>query len=184
MVRASSLETPAWSAPIGEHLAVVVPKLRCAVRKRLRRAGAVRWGDLGDIEADILQEIALVALQRDDQRDRTRDPAAWLFGISLNLLRRWGRHRQAQRWPADKRGVEQLAGVTAYQDPERWASMREVARLLERLRTVDAEVLRVVYLEHDCDVHAASAALGLTQVATRVRCHRACRRARTLLDCE
>ena len=133
-----------------------------------RRAGPV-------VAEDLLSEVFTAAL---DARKRVvvhRSGSAlpWLYGIAMNVLRRYFRHRQPG-WVADPDQVMDWDAVDARLDAE--AQHGRLRRALGTLSDSDRELLLLVAWEGLTPAGAA-AVLGISKVAARSRLHRARHRA-------
>ena len=138
-----------------------------------RRAGPL-------VAEDLLSEVFTAAL---DARKRVvlhRSGSAlpWLYGIAMNVLRRYFRHRQPS-WVVDPDQVMDWDAVDARLDAE--AQHRRLHRALGTLSAADRELLLLVAWEGLTSADAA-AVLGISKVAARSRLHRARHRARQALQ--
>jgi RNA polymerase sigma factor (sigma-70 family) len=152
-----------------ELLGVLYERHASAVFRYLaRRAGPL-------VAEDLLSEVFTAAL---DARKRVvvhRSGSAlpWLYGIAMNVLHRYFRHRQPS-WVVDPDQVMDWDAVDARLDAE--AQHRRLHSALCTLSDSDRELLLLVAWEGLTSADAA-AVLGISKVAARSRLHRARHRA-------
>jgi RNA polymerase sigma factor (sigma-70 family) len=137
-----------------------------------RRAGPA-------VAEDLLSEVFTAAL---DARGRVAahhsgSALPWLYGIALNVLRRYFRHRQPGH-VAEPGAVMDWDAVDARLDAE--AQRRRLRGALGTLSDADRELLLLVAWEGLTPAEAATA-LGISRVAARSRLHRARHRAQQAL---
>jgi len=134
------------------------------------KAYAVRR--VGPVAAeDVAAETFTIAWSQIDRLPS--DPRPWLFGIARNVLR--GQRRSGAR---QRKLAERLSREPPYVPPA--AADREVLVALASLAESDREVVMLICWEGLSAAEAARA-MGTTQVAARVRLHRARRRLRNRL---
>lgn len=152
-----------------EHMGVLYERHALAVFRYLaRRAGPTAAEDL-------LSEVFIAAL---DARERvvahdSGSALPWLYGIAMNVLRRYFRHSQATGAQAPGQGMDWDA-VDARLDAQ--AQRRRLRAALGTLSEADRELLLLVAWEGLSTAEAA-AVLGISKVAARSRLHRARHRA-------
>jgi RNA polymerase sigma factor (sigma-70 family) len=138
-----------------------------------RRAGPL-------VAEDLLSEVFTAALGARGRVVAHRSGSAlpWLYGIALNVLRRYYRHRQPGR-VAEPGPVMDWDAVDARLDAE--AQRRRLRGALGTLSDADRELLLLVAWEGLTSAEAATV-LGISRVAARSRLHRARHRARQALQ--
>jgi len=168
------------------------------IRSYTLRLGLAQGAPADDAHAlalDILQEVAVEALDHADRFDPSRQPMAWLLGIALNVIRR-RRAALAQRQRRElplaglpisgddsgpgKSTVGQGQRATRYATPgpEHAVEAEDEARtLLALVAEDDRRVLRLALLD-DLEGAALARALGVSVGAARMRLHRALGRLR------
>jgi RNA polymerase sigma factor (sigma-70 family) len=152
-----------------EHMGVLYERHAPAVFRYLaRRAGPVAAEDL-------LSEVFIAALGARERVVAHDSGSAlpWLYGIAMNVLRRYFRDRQVTGAQAPDQGMDWDA-VDARLDAE--AQRRRLRAALGTLSEADRELLLLVAWEGLSPTEAA-AALGISKVAARSRLHRARHRA-------
>jgi RNA polymerase sigma-70 factor (ECF subfamily) len=135
-------------------------------------AYALRRTQTPDDAADVVAETFLTAWRRQDQAPDGDATRLWLYGIARRVTANHQRGRRRQeRLAARLRAQPVTADGT---DPEEGAiELRgSVMEAFERLRPADREILTLVAAE-DLSPGAVARVLGCTQVAARVRLHRA-----------
>jgi RNA polymerase sigma-70 factor (ECF subfamily) len=162
-----------WSAVLTEH------------GRWLRTVVMARVGDPAAVD-DVLQEVALAAVEKGHQ---LRDPASvapWLYRLAvvsaLQYRRRQGRRRKlidrftVRRPPTDS-DTRELNPLDWLLADERKAMVRQaIARLPKR----DAEILLLKYTE-DWSYRELSEHLGISASAVEARLHRARQKMRSAL---
>jgi RNA polymerase sigma-70 factor (ECF subfamily) len=127
--------------------------------------------------ADLVADVFLAAIgAAPGYREERGTPIAWLHGIARNVAASQNR-RAARIWAAEGRvaGHRMLDGDDITRLEERIDAERASRQLLERialLPTGPREVLELVAVD-GLTVTEAAKALGISQVAARVRLHRA-----------
>jgi RNA polymerase sigma-70 factor (ECF subfamily) len=151
----------------------------------LRTVVLARLGDFAAVD-DVLQEVALAAVEKGRQLRERASVAPWLYRLAvvaaLQYRRRQGRRRKlidrfAERRPpadSDSREVDPLQWLLA---DERKALVR---RALARLPQRDAEILLLKYTE-DWSYRELADHLGLSTSAVEARLHRARQKMRRAL---
>ena len=129
---------------------------------------------------DLLSEVFIAAL---DTRKRvvahdSGSALPWLYGIAMNVLRRYFRRSQPTWAEGPEQGMDWDA-VDARLDAE--AQRRRLRAALSTLSEADRELLLLVAWEGLTSTEAA-AALGISKVAARGRLHRARHRALAALS--
>ena len=164
------------------------------IRSYTLRLGLAQGADAHALALDILQEVAVEALDHADRFDPTRQPMAWLLGIALNVIRRRRAtlaQRQRRELPLtglplsgdDSGPGEPTAGgprATHFTTPgpEQAVEADDEARaLLALVADDDRRVLRLALLD-DLDGQALARALGVSVGAVRMRLSRALGRLR------
>lgn len=172
-----------------EHTATLLGSLRSYVqRMSLARGQAVPV-----VALEVLQEVAVEALEHADRFDPERQPMAWLLGIGMNVIRRKKTEaaRRAQRevtfghlalFLPQAQSEEDLLDLIApfmLAEPAQEVEANEQASLILGLVSPeDQRVLRLAILA-DFEREALARELGITPVAARVRLHRALNRLRS-----
>jgi RNA polymerase sigma-70 factor (ECF subfamily) len=138
-----------------------------------RRAGPL-------VAEDLLSEVFTAALNARKRVVAHRSGSAlpWLYGIAMNVLRRYFRHRQPSR-AADPDLVMDWDAVDARLDAE--AQRRRLRSALRTLSSSDRELLLLVAWEGLTSAEAA-AVLGISKVTARSRLHRARHRAQQAMQ--
>jgi len=124
---------------------------------------------------DLLSEVFIAALDARKRVVAHRSGSAlpWLYGIAINVLRHYFRHRQPI-WAVEPNQVVDWDAVDARLDAE--AQRRQLRVALCSLSEPDRELLLLVAWEGLTSSEAAEA-LGISKVAARSRLHRARHRA-------
>lgn len=170
---ASSMVGIDWPAALAQH------------GRWLRTVVLARVGDFAAAD-DVMQEIAIAAVQKGDQ---LRDPAKvapWLYRLAvvgaLQYRRRQGRRRRLIDRFAVR--IESAEADTREFDPLEWLLADErkamVRQALRRLPRRDAEILLLKYTE-EWSYREIAAHLGLSTSAVEARLHRARQRMRRAL---
>jgi len=162
-----------WTALLAQH----ARWLRTVVLARVGEAAAAD---------DVLQEVAISAVEKGHQ---LRDPASvapWLYRLAvmaaLQYRRRQGRRRKLLDRYAERRRPEE--GAARELDPLDWLLADErkamIRKALSRLPQRDAEILLLKYTE-DWSYRELGAHLGVTTSAVEARLHRARQKMRKAL---
>jgi RNA polymerase sigma-70 factor, ECF subfamily len=131
----------------------------------------VRRRVAADSVEDLVAETFLVCWRRLD--DVPRDPLPWLYAVARRLLA--NHYRATARRPVAARVSVAEDGFLPIEGDD------VLATAFARLGDADREVLRLVAWEQ-LSLRAAARVLGCSQVACRVRFHRAKRRLAVLLE--
>ena len=152
-------------------------RYRELVTRHERRVFAVAWSRLGDatLAEEVTQEAFIRAYHRLDLLRDGAKFASWVAAIARRLAINFGlRHRRElnkrERWalettPATPADSPELAAEPLY-------SPETLRQTLAELPAAHRECLVLIYLEGKSGAETA-AALGITEVALRVRLHRA-----------
>lgn len=160
-----------------------------------RRIGLDPETDSRDQALEILQETVLEALDHIDRFQTTRQPLAWLRGISVNVMKRkkvaQAKHTRREislsllAYQQPSPGSEQdildrlMPGSSLSDNPERTLeSAEEVSTILSLVSPADQEVVRLAVLEDRAHFSLAQH-LGISTVTARMRFHRALNRLRS-----
>lgn len=177
------------TAFLAEESAALLTSLRLYVQ----RMGLARGAAVQATAQEVLQEVAVEALDHAARFDPERQPLAWLLGIALNVIRRrkaeWMRHAQHEISPArlSQTLAEPLSESELFDrllpngdaGPEAQVEAGEqAAALLALVSEDDREILRLAFL-YDFEREAIAQQLGISPVAARVRLHRALSRLRS-----
>ena len=129
--------------------------------------------------ADVVAEVFLVAWRRLDDVPSAEGGRLWLYGVARHALANQQRSERRRERLADRLRRELPAAVqSAPPAPETEA----IRAALGRLGSEDQEILRLAGWEEITPGEIATV-LGISQVATRSRLHRARRRLRAALQC-
>jgi RNA polymerase sigma-70 factor (ECF subfamily) len=143
----------------------------------LRTVVLARVGEPAAVD-DVLQDVALTAVEKGHQLRDPRSVAPWLYRLAvvaaLQYRRRQGRRRKlVERFTASHPSVD---SDTREADPLDWLLADErqamVRRALARLPKRDAEILLLKYTE-DWSYQQISEHLGISTSAVEARLHRA-----------
>jgi RNA polymerase sigma factor (sigma-70 family) len=152
-------------------------------------AAVTRWAgrlarSANDAE-DIVQEVFLVVERRRASLPPLHNPAAWLYAITTNVVRRRWRDRSRQAL-AGPEGLDALVDESPdpFDDLERHRLMERLDRALGSLGTKDRRLLWLCDVRH-LPTSRISALTGMNPQTLRVRRFRARRQiARRLRDSE
>lgn len=185
---ASSATKRLLIAFLSEHTAPLLGTLRSYVQ----RMGLARGEQVPAVALEVLQEVAIEALEHADRFNPTRQPMAWLLGIGMNIIKRKKTElaKRSQREisiahlstpQADPLSegelFDHIAGH-AVAGPEQDIEANEQAlTILSLVSAEDQHILCLAFL-YDFEREALAAKLGVTPVAARVRLHRALSRLR------
>lgn len=141
------------------------------------RRFVVRRVDDPYLAADLIADVFLAAIDSaHSYRSDRGDPAQWLYGVARNVVAA-ERRRSARELRAASRisgralvDSDDLADLVERIDAE--ARARQLYEAMERLSDDDRDLLELVALD-DLSVGEAARLLGVSQVAARVRLHRA-----------
>lgn len=156
------------------------------------RAGLANGQDAAPVAAELLNEVAVQALEHAERFRPSGQAMAWLLGIAANLIRR----RQAERATRERReplvrdlyaGVhdalsedelfDRVASLADGGPISDWEANETASAMLACVSAADRQVLRLAIL-HDLSGEALAQELGVTPGAARVRLHRALNRLR------
>lgn len=146
-----------------------------------------RSTDSAETALDLLAETFALAYEQRRRYDGRRGPvAAWLFGIARNQVRRYYRHRTAERAALRRLGVdvapldaESLERIEELVDSG--AERSCLARALHALRPEDRQVLELRIVQEK-DYEDVAAQLSCSVGTARVRVHRALARLATQME--
>jgi RNA polymerase sigma-70 factor, ECF subfamily len=143
----------------------------------LRTVALARVGDAASAD-DVIQEVAMAAVEKGHQLRDPKAVAAWLYRLvvvaSLQFRRRQGRRRKLVERFIDRCGPTDAD--TRERDPLDWLladeRKRMVRQALSQLPPRDAEILLLKYSE-DWSYNQMAEHLGLSTSAVEARLHRA-----------
>ena len=141
---------------------------------------------------EVLQQVALEALDHADRFDVTGQPMAWLLGIAINIIKR----NKAERIKTSQRVLtisdllltqeEELSESEVFDQlvtnseaglDQEIAANEQAGLLLSLVSPEDQHILMLAFLE-GYERDALAQKLGISPGATRVRLHRALKRLR------
>jgi RNA polymerase sigma factor (sigma-70 family) len=156
------------------------------------RAGLANGQDAAPAAAELLNEVAVQALEHAERFRPSGQPMAWLLGIAANLIRR----RQAERATRERREplvrdlyadvhdalsedelFDRVASLAAGGPISDWEANEAASAMLACVSAEDRRVLHLAILL-DLSGEAVAQELGITPGAARVRLHRALNRLR------
>jgi RNA polymerase sigma-70 factor, ECF subfamily len=140
----------------------------------LRRAGGDR-----DSVADLVAEVFVVALRRQDAIPEPPDDRLWLYGVARRVLLGHNR-RRARRFRLESR-LRAEAKLTSRQAGDDRSEVVRIRAAMEQLRGTDREALQLVVWDGLSHAEAARV-LGCTANAVALRVRKARSRLRTLLS--
>src|SRR6185295_8157240 len=151
----------------------------------LRTVALARVGDAAAAD-DVMQEVAITAVEKGHQLRDSKSIAAWLYRVvvvaALQYRRRQGRRRKLIERYADRESPTESSHREP--DPLDWLVADERKRLvrqaLDRLPRRDAEILLLKYSE-DWSYRQMAEQLGLSESAVEARLHRARQKLRSEL---
>ena len=150
-------------AAYGELLGLLTPFLRGHFRKRL--------GSLSADAEDLVQETLLAIHLKRDTYDRGQPVSPWIYGIAryklLDHFRRVGARRAVP--------LEDAGALFATESADEGAVRRDVSRLLSKLGTRQAELMRDVKLA-GFSMEETAARHDMSTTAVKVAVHRGMRR--------
>ena len=166
-----------------------------ALAKTLRyyvlRAGLASGAGVAVAASELLNEVTLEALRTAERLKPEVHPKPWLLGIAANLIKRKQDElaKRERREPlmrdlypdleetlSDEELFDQLpANITG--TVEALEADETITQLLAGLSKSDADLLRLAIL-HDMSGESLAKELGVSEVAARVRVHRALNRLR------
>jgi RNA polymerase sigma factor (sigma-70 family) len=136
----------------------------------LRRTG----GDTESV-ADLVAEVFVVALRKQDTIPPAPEDRLWLYGVARRVV--LDHQRRDKRWLRLQSQLQQKASSEADTHSD---SRLRVQSALEKLRAVDREVLQLVIWEGLSHAEAGQV-LGITSNAVALRLHKARSRLRRIL---
>jgi RNA polymerase sigma factor (sigma-70 family) len=163
-----------------------------AIRAYVQRAGLAQGDEVPAAALEVFQEMAAEALAGSDRFDPDRQPAAWLLGIALNVIRRMKvehAKRLQRELPVSQMAKEPAPPMTEHelfdqlptvhtQGPELEVEAADEAEsLLALVSPADQAILRLALME-DYTREALADRFDTTVGAVRVRLHRALGRLR------
>ena len=205
-MESEKIERPGQSVPVS--VSTAVPQARRLLlafltehtapllgsfRSYVQRMGLARGEAIPVVALEVLQEVAVEALDHADRFDPDRQAMAWLLGIGMNIIRRKKTEaaKRARREVTfghlalllpEVQGEDDLLDVIApfmLADPEQDIEANEQAGLMLALVSPeDQRILRLAILA-DFERESLARELGITPVAARVRLHRALNRLRS-----
>ena len=175
-----------------EFLSVNTAPLLGTLRSYVQRMGLARGEEVPAVALEVLQEVAIEALDHADRFNPTGQPMAWLLGIATNVIKRKKaefakRSRRempiahlsiAQEEPLSEDELfDQIAAHTLAGPEQDIEANEQALAMLSLVSAEDQHILRLAFL-YDFDREALAEKLGITSVAARVRLHRALSRLR------
>jgi RNA polymerase sigma factor (sigma-70 family) len=162
-----------WSAELDRH------------GRWLRTVALARVGEAAAAD-DVMQDVAVTALEKGNQLRDPAKAAAWLYRLvvvaALQYRRRQGRRRKLLDRYADR--LPSTDGAVREPDPLGWLLADEqkamVRRAIEKLPRRDAEIVLLKYTE-DWSYQQLAEHLGLSVSAVEARLHRARQKMRQAL---
>ena len=162
------------------------------MRSYVQRMGVAHGEEVTATAVEVLQEVAIEALEHADRFHPDGRPMAWLLGIAINILKRKKvanakRSRRElfihqlspeQQEPlSDDELFDQISACTAGPEQD-IAAEEQAAMLLALVSREDQQLLRLAFL-YGFEREALAEKLGITPAAARVRLHRALKRLRS-----
>jgi RNA polymerase sigma factor (sigma-70 family) len=166
-------------AALGEELAKVRFGRLYREQARAILAYALRRVENPEDASDVVAETFLVAWRRLDEVPLGRGERLWLYGVARRVTANV-RRAEGRRTRLSERLAETLPTELAI-PPEPDGEATEVLRAMAGLGDEERELLLLVTWDELSPSEAAKV-LGLSQLATRSRLHRARRRLRALLE--
>lgn len=140
-----------------------------------RRNVSVPAGQRDQVAEELVQETARRALQHGETFDRSRNAAAWLYGILLRVAQDYGRAQQRQpvQQPGDAEDWEQLASRLRHEQSaeKQVAARHDAAHYLARLDE-EQRLLVELRLIEGLEFDAIAERMGISAVNARVRMSR------------
>ena len=151
----------------------------------LRTVALARVGEAAAAD-DVMQEVAMTALEKGNQLRDPAKAAGWLYRLvvvaALQYRRRQGRRRKLLDRYADR--LPSADGAVREPDPLGWLLADEqkamVRQAIEKLPRRDAEIMLLKYTE-DWSYQQLAEHLGLSVSAVEARLHRARQKMRQAL---
>jgi len=154
--------------------------------------GLARGEEVPAVALEVLQEVAIEALDHADRFNPTGQPMAWLLGIATNVIKRKKAEfakRSRREMPIAHLSIvqeeplsedelfDQIAAHTLAGPEQDIEANEQALAMLSLVSAEDQHILRLAFL-YDFDREALAEKLGITSVAARVRLHRALSRLR------
>lgn len=166
-------------------------QLQGIIRSYVVRGGLAQGGAALSVARDVFQDMALEALAHANRIDPTTLPWAWLLSIALNIIKRKksSEARRNQREvtlshmapagePINEQDLfEQIVRSSSPGPEQITVTHEQVQEILALVSASDAQVLRLAIID-GLNTEYLARALGIRQVAARVRLHRALKRLR------
>src|SRR5579859_889838 len=178
--------------PLIEFLNEKTAPLLGTLRSYVQRMGLASGEEVPAVALEVLQEVAIEALDHADRFNPTGQPMAWLLGIAANIIKR----KKAERAKRSMRELSITRFSTTEQEvgsesdlfdqiatpilggPEQEIEASEQAEMMLALVSEeDQHILRLAFL-YDFEREALAAELGIAPGTARVRLHRALSRLR------
>ncbi len=164
------------------------------IRSYTLRLGLAKGAEAQSLALEILQEVAVEALEHADRFDANRQPMAWLLGIALNVIRRRKVTLAQRQWrevpltglpslsddsgPGEPTDGQPRSLHLATPGPAQAVEAEDEARALLALVADDDRLILRLALLDDLEGQALARALGVSVGAARMRLHRALGRLR------
>lgn len=161
-----------------------------------KKMGLEARGEQGGIAREILQETIVQALVHADRFVPTRQPLAWLLGISMNVIKRRKveqakhAHREISfsrlvvkhdDLTSEEEILDRILPLASESEPEQEIeSEEEVNSLLSLVSLRDQQMLRLAVIE-DLNGESLAQRLGISVEAARMRLSRSVHRLRLAL---
>ena len=173
---------------LAENAAALLRTLRLYVR----RMGLAQGEEATGVAVEVLQEVALEALEHADRFQPTGQPMAWLLGIGANVIKRkkverakrFRRELLISELPRDQAEplnddelFDQITAATCAEPCQEIAANEQAEWLLSLVSAEDRHILLLAFL---CgfEREALGTQLGVSAPTARVRLHRALKRLR------
>jgi len=152
-----------WPAALVEH------------RRWLRTVVLARLGDASSVD-DVLQELALAAVQRNGKPLEAERISGWLYRVAVRQALLFRRREGRRRRRDDSFASRADAARPAEPDPLHWLlndeQQSQVRTALQRLPAQDRELLLLKYTE-DWSCRELARRLGASETTVTTRLHRA-----------
>jgi RNA polymerase sigma-70 factor (ECF subfamily) len=184
--------TASDNTKIIEFIADNASSLLGIIRSYVLRMRLASGEDVPAAALEVLQEVALEALNHADRFNPSGQPMSWLLGIAINVIKRNKAElvKRSQRelsisdlslvqeeHLSESERFDQLA-ANSYAGPDQEIAANEQAELLLSLvSSEDQRILMLAFLQ-GFERDALAEKLGISPGATRVRLHRALKRLR------
>jgi len=162
----------------------------------IRKVGMVVEGEQRTIALEILQETIVQALEHADRFVPTRQPLAWLLGISMNLIKRkkveQAKHARREIFlgrlvvqhdgsASEEEILDRIFPPARESEPEQaLESEEEVNAMLSLVSFRDQQMLRLAVIE-ELNGESLAQRLGISVEAARMRLSRSVHRLRLAL---